>query len=286
MWLGTRVPKATQDVARQGGAEGDTKLACRKAMWLCTRVLKETQDVVRHGGAEGDTKLVCRKAMWLGMGVLKATQSFHLAAQVRPSANSEVNLMRLKAFGSWAVSWVSARGQAGPRGAGPGLGLGKKEVLGKCTALGKKAGRFCVGFGNCKFQRTDDFGKKRSGYLSFGEWGAVSLRNFSIALAVPQGLGNALQLDFISFGTNSSVVQKFSATPVQQDFPQKEGRFGKGSSDQTRQGLKLSSNGKGGLRVFGPCGVVGKSWAVLLPRKEPGRLRQLQGFLENLIPLH
>ncbi|CAL8085039.1 unnamed protein product [Prunus armeniaca] len=27
MWLGTMVPKATQDVARHGGAEGNTKLA-------------------------------------------------------------------------------------------------------------------------------------------------------------------------------------------------------------------------------------------------------------------
>ncbi|KAH0976186.1 hypothetical protein GBA52_018085 [Prunus armeniaca] len=36
-------------------------------------------------------------------------------------------------------------------------------------------------------------------------------------------LGNALQLDLIGFGTNGLVVQKFSATPVWQDFPRKEG---------------------------------------------------------------
>ncbi|CAL8134645.1 unnamed protein product [Prunus armeniaca] len=42
------------DVARQEGAEG-------------------------KGDAQGDTKLACRKAMWLDTGVLKATQSLHVA---------------------------------------------------------------------------------------------------------------------------------------------------------------------------------------------------------------
>ncbi|KAI5343068.1 hypothetical protein L3X38_010944 [Prunus dulcis] len=74
MWLGTRVPKATQDVARQEGAEGDTKLACHKTMCLGTegpkakglpkargcrrqRGLPNAQacmsqgNVLRHGGA-------------------------------------------------------------------------------------------------------------------------------------------------------------------------------------------------------------------------------------------
>ncbi|KAI5317473.1 hypothetical protein L3X38_037180 [Prunus dulcis] len=56
---------AKGDMAKQenaegkGDAEGDTKIACRKAM----RVPKVTQDVARHEGAEGDIKLPCRKAM-------------------------------------------------------------------------------------------------------------------------------------------------------------------------------------------------------------------------------
>ncbi|CAL2230048.1 unnamed protein product [Prunus armeniaca] len=54
------------DVARHGGAKGDTRLACRKAM---------------YGGAEGNTKLACRRAMWLGTMVLKATQSLRVARQ-------------------------------------------------------------------------------------------------------------------------------------------------------------------------------------------------------------
>ncbi|PQP92649.1 hypothetical protein Pyn_17192 [Prunus yedoensis var. nudiflora] len=64
MWLGTRVPKVTQNlrVARRcgwhEGAEGDTKLACRKAMWLGTWVPKAS-------------KLACRKAMWPGTRVPK-----------------------------------------------------------------------------------------------------------------------------------------------------------------------------------------------------------------------
>ncbi|CAL8169313.1 unnamed protein product [Prunus armeniaca] len=67
------------DVARHDGAEGDTKLACRKAMWLGTMVQKATQDVARHGGAEGDTRLAYRKAMWLGTMVPKAIQSLRVA---------------------------------------------------------------------------------------------------------------------------------------------------------------------------------------------------------------
>ncbi|CAL2254573.1 unnamed protein product [Prunus armeniaca] len=91
------------NVARHGSAEGDTKLACRRAMWLGTRVPKATQslhvarrcgwarecrmrhkacmsqgDVARHEGAEGDTKLACRKAMWLGTRVPKVTQSLRV----------------------------------------------------------------------------------------------------------------------------------------------------------------------------------------------------------------
>ncbi|CAL9029909.1 unnamed protein product [Prunus brigantina] len=56
MWL----PKGQGDVPRHVGAEGDTKVACHKAMWLST------------GGAEGNTKLACRKAMWnfWGLGLL------------------------------------------------------------------------------------------------------------------------------------------------------------------------------------------------------------------------
>ncbi|CAL2269719.1 unnamed protein product [Prunus armeniaca] len=58
VWLVTGVPKATQDVARHGGAEGNTKLACRRAMWLGTMVPKVIQSlcVTRHDGAEGDTR--------------------------------------------------------------------------------------------------------------------------------------------------------------------------------------------------------------------------------------
>ncbi|CAL8163060.1 unnamed protein product [Prunus armeniaca] len=37
-------------------------------------------DVARHKGAEGDTKLACCKAMWLGTGVPKATQNLHWMA--------------------------------------------------------------------------------------------------------------------------------------------------------------------------------------------------------------
>ncbi|CAL2246701.1 unnamed protein product [Prunus armeniaca] len=55
------------NVARHVGGEGDTKLACRKAMW--------------HAGAEGDAKLACRKAMCLGTRVPDATQSSHGARQ-------------------------------------------------------------------------------------------------------------------------------------------------------------------------------------------------------------
>ncbi|KAI5313040.1 hypothetical protein L3X38_042214 [Prunus dulcis] len=75
------------------------------------------------------------------------------------------------------------------------------------------------------------------------------------------------------------------------NFPRKEGRFGKGSSDQTqfREAAIASAqplpNGKGGLRVFGPCGVVGKSWAVLLPRKESRGFGNCKGFWKGLAVL-
>ncbi|CAL2256747.1 unnamed protein product [Prunus armeniaca] len=64
MWLGKRVPKATQSlhVAR-------------------LRVPKATQDVARHEGPKGDIKLACHKAMWLGTGVPKGRQSLHVAKQ-------------------------------------------------------------------------------------------------------------------------------------------------------------------------------------------------------------
>ncbi|CAB4267948.1 unnamed protein product [Prunus armeniaca] len=45
-------------------------------------------DVARHGGADGDTKLACRKVMWLGTKMPKATQSLHIARKIanhRPS---------------------------------------------------------------------------------------------------------------------------------------------------------------------------------------------------------
>ncbi|CAL8166922.1 unnamed protein product [Prunus armeniaca] len=48
-------------MTRHDGAEGDTKLACRKAMWLSTMVPKATQDVAGHEGT----------------GVPKATQDLH-----------------------------------------------------------------------------------------------------------------------------------------------------------------------------------------------------------------
>ncbi|CAL2269720.1 unnamed protein product [Prunus armeniaca] len=48
-------------MARHDGAEGDTKLMCRKAMWLGTMVPKVTQDVAGHEGT----------------GVPKATQDLH-----------------------------------------------------------------------------------------------------------------------------------------------------------------------------------------------------------------
>ncbi|CAL2276966.1 unnamed protein product [Prunus armeniaca] len=76
------------NVARHGGAEGDTKLACRKAMWLGTRGAEgNTKLACRKAmwlgteGSEGNTKLACRKAMWLGMGVPKAIQSLRVAEQ-------------------------------------------------------------------------------------------------------------------------------------------------------------------------------------------------------------
>ncbi|CAL8165638.1 unnamed protein product [Prunus armeniaca] len=131
LWLSMKVPKATQSlhvarqcgrarwcrrqhkarmlqgiVARHRGAEGNTKLACRKAMWLSMKVPQATQSlhvarqcgrarwcrrqhkarmlqgiVARHRGAEGNTKLACRKAMWLSMKVPQATQSLHVARQ-------------------------------------------------------------------------------------------------------------------------------------------------------------------------------------------------------------
>ncbi|KAI5323707.1 hypothetical protein L3X38_032779 [Prunus dulcis] len=65
---------------RERGAEG-SKLACCKARG-CRRQHKACilqGDVARHVDAEGDTKLACRKAMWLGTGVPKATQSLHVA---------------------------------------------------------------------------------------------------------------------------------------------------------------------------------------------------------------
>ncbi|CAL8174565.1 unnamed protein product [Prunus armeniaca] len=65
------------DVARHGGVEGNTKLACRRAMWL-GMTPKATQDVARHGGVEGNTKLACRKVIWLGTGVPKAIQSLRV----------------------------------------------------------------------------------------------------------------------------------------------------------------------------------------------------------------
>ncbi|CAL8083128.1 unnamed protein product [Prunus armeniaca] len=69
------------DVSRHDGAEGYTKLACRRAMWLGMMLPKATQDVARQGGVEGNTKLACHKAMWLGMGAPKATQSLRVARQ-------------------------------------------------------------------------------------------------------------------------------------------------------------------------------------------------------------
>lgn len=39
-------------------------------------------DVARHGGADGDTKLACRKVMWLGTKMPKATQSLHIARKI------------------------------------------------------------------------------------------------------------------------------------------------------------------------------------------------------------
>ncbi|CAL2276919.1 unnamed protein product [Prunus armeniaca] len=66
------------NVAEHEGAEGNTKLACCKAMWLgtkargCRRQHKacvSQSDVARHGGAEGNTKLASD-----GGGVPKAAR--------------------------------------------------------------------------------------------------------------------------------------------------------------------------------------------------------------------
>ncbi|CAL2271594.1 unnamed protein product [Prunus armeniaca] len=86
------------NVAGHEGVEGNTKLACRRAMWLGTKVPKATQslcvaercgwarrcrrehkacvsqgNVIGHEGVEGNTKLACCKALWLGTWVLKAS---------------------------------------------------------------------------------------------------------------------------------------------------------------------------------------------------------------------
>ncbi|CAL2236232.1 unnamed protein product [Prunus armeniaca] len=64
------------NVARHGGAEGDTELACHKAMCRIGHKACVSQgDMTRHEGAGGNTKLACRKAMWLGTEVPKGTQS-------------------------------------------------------------------------------------------------------------------------------------------------------------------------------------------------------------------
>ncbi|CAL8083737.1 unnamed protein product [Prunus armeniaca] len=46
----TKLACLQDNVLRYGGVEGDTKVACRKAIWLGTRVPKATRDVARHGG--------------------------------------------------------------------------------------------------------------------------------------------------------------------------------------------------------------------------------------------
>ncbi|CAL8083734.1 unnamed protein product [Prunus armeniaca] len=63
-------------VRRCGKAQGCQR---RHKMWLGTGVSKTTQDVARNWGAEGDTKLACSKAMWLGIRVPKVTKSLHVA---------------------------------------------------------------------------------------------------------------------------------------------------------------------------------------------------------------
>ncbi|KAL6283778.1 hypothetical protein ACE6H2_014707 [Prunus campanulata] len=75
MWLGTWVPKATQSlrVARQCGQA----LGCRRRHKACV----SQGNVARHLGAEGITKLACRKAMWPGTWVPKASQSLRVARQ-------------------------------------------------------------------------------------------------------------------------------------------------------------------------------------------------------------
>ncbi|KAH0976187.1 hypothetical protein GBA52_018086 [Prunus armeniaca] len=103
MWLGMRVPKATQSlyVARRCGLA--KRCQRHKACMSQDKMLKGTRcrrlkacmlqgnvprhkgaegdtkvaclqgDVARHEGAEGDTKFSCRRAMWLCTRVPKAT---------------------------------------------------------------------------------------------------------------------------------------------------------------------------------------------------------------------
>ncbi|CAL2247780.1 unnamed protein product [Prunus armeniaca] len=100
MQLGTMVLKATQGVARHGGAEYNTKFVCRKAMWLVMMVPKATQGVARHGGAEYNTKFACRKAMWLGTMVPKATQG------VARHGGAECNTKLACCKALWPGAWV------------------------------------------------------------------------------------------------------------------------------------------------------------------------------------
>ncbi|CAL8168824.1 unnamed protein product [Prunus armeniaca] len=75
MCLGMKVSKATQSshVARQCG----WARRCRRQHKACV----SQSDVARHEGAEGNTKLACRRAMWLGTEVPKGTQSLRVARQ-------------------------------------------------------------------------------------------------------------------------------------------------------------------------------------------------------------